>query len=158
MAHRSPHNRLQACSFCGQDDREHAPRRFIAGPDGVLICNQCMIRAAEILSERADGPDAPESVTIDAAAQHHVIADLEKKIQRLTDENAALTRELVAVRVNRRYPFFDAHTALTARAQLAQSLRDADTYVDAAAGFNTWIGEDEATAEGESATRERVSA
>lgn len=129
---------------------------FVAAPDGTLICDQRVIRAAEVLSEQTGGLDAPESVRVEAAGQRLVIRDLRKQLQRLTDENEAIERELVAVRVNRQYPSFDAHTALTARAQLAQSLRDARAYLEAAVGFNAWAGEDEALGEAEILARQRV--
>jgi ATP-dependent Clp protease ATP-binding subunit ClpX len=38
------------CSFCGRK-RSDGNRRFIAGPDGVYICNECIDLCVEILEE-----------------------------------------------------------------------------------------------------------
>jgi ATP-dependent Clp protease ATP-binding subunit ClpX len=38
------------CSFCGRK-RSDGKRRFIAGPDGVYICDECIDLCVEILEE-----------------------------------------------------------------------------------------------------------
>lgn len=37
------------CSFCGKS--RHEVRRMIAGPNGVIICNECVAKCNEILDE-----------------------------------------------------------------------------------------------------------
>ena len=39
-----------ACSFCGKK-KSDGNRRFIAGPAGVFICEDCVDLCAEILEE-----------------------------------------------------------------------------------------------------------
>jgi ATP-dependent Clp protease ATP-binding subunit ClpX len=42
-----------ACSFCGKK-KSDANRRFIAGPAGVFICEDCVELCAEVLEEERE--------------------------------------------------------------------------------------------------------
>jgi hypothetical protein len=44
------------CSFCGRKKSE-GNRRFIAGPAGVYICEECVGLCVEVLEENARGPE-----------------------------------------------------------------------------------------------------
>jgi len=48
---------VQRCSFCHRDQSQ--VRRLIAGPDGVSICDECVVLCQEVLEE--DGIGAPAS-------------------------------------------------------------------------------------------------
>jgi ATP-dependent Clp protease ATP-binding subunit ClpX len=45
------------CSFCGEG--RSGGRRFVAGPDGVFICDECVALCAEVLAEARPGPSRP---------------------------------------------------------------------------------------------------
>ncbi len=47
-----PHD---ACSFCGKGREEVA--HLIAGPQGVSICNACVVLCNTILTEKEDPPE-----------------------------------------------------------------------------------------------------
>jgi ATP-dependent Clp protease ATP-binding subunit ClpX len=42
------------CSFCGRK-KSDGNRQFVAGPDGVYICDECIDLCAEILEEERRG-------------------------------------------------------------------------------------------------------
>jgi ATP-dependent Clp protease ATP-binding subunit ClpX len=41
---------LYACDFCGKD--QYAVAALIAGPRGVMICNECIDQCNEIIAEQ----------------------------------------------------------------------------------------------------------
>jgi ATP-dependent Clp protease ATP-binding subunit ClpX len=38
-----------SCSFCGKRSQE--VRRMIAGPKGVIICNECVVLCTKLIAE-----------------------------------------------------------------------------------------------------------
>jgi ATP-dependent Clp protease ATP-binding subunit ClpX len=41
------------CSFCGKANQE--VRRMVAGPDGVVICNECVAKCIDLMAEHDVG-------------------------------------------------------------------------------------------------------
>ena len=66
--------RDQTCSFCYRTARQ--ARRFVAGPDGVAICDQCVALCNEILSEeesdRLPLSHSPRSILPPQLIYHHL--------------------------------------------------------------------------------------
>ena len=50
-------NRLYHCSFCGKSQSQ--VRRLIAGPNGVYICDECVVLCNEIIAETPPHTDEP---------------------------------------------------------------------------------------------------
>jgi DNA-binding transcriptional MerR regulator len=45
------------CSFCGKKREE--VRRMVAGPGGVVICNECVLLCSELIAEHEARPEQP---------------------------------------------------------------------------------------------------